>query len=331
MDIQLLTQADFVLSACGRPAPPRGEMSSLYLPHGFIVQQVFAAATGSPSQTVTKEITGDTTWCLRGLQISSSSATALSLQILLPDGKFLINDLQDVLQIAGYGSYRYVFTAEKRCPPGSKIAITFQVTDTTEQQPISILLDGAYQYLLKGGVARFCPTDEAAASLPRYFGDQAQNIFAPPWQHGVGPSTPYGYEDVEFTYSGKGSSTAAFPAGAPGTAVAVTNANNGAIQQIGTDDAEFHVRRLLFEIQADDEVTSGSFLARIRDGSGYSLCDDYFDVARYLGSAPMPVDWVIAPHDSVYADLLLVDPGGTGNLYFTMYLEGFKRRKKAVA
>jgi hypothetical protein len=327
MDIELLTQADFALSRCGRPVAPSAGLSSLYLPHGFIVQQVFPAGTGSPTQTVTKEITGDTTWCLRGMQISSSTATALSLQILMPDGKFLINNLQDALQIAGYGSYRYVFTVEKRCPPGSKIQVTFQVTDPTEQQPMAILFDGAYQYLLKGGAGRICPTDEAAASLPRYFADPNQNIFAPPWQHGVGPSTPFGYQDEEFTYSGKGSASVAFPAGVPGSAISVTNANNAAIQRIGMDDAEFHVRRLLFELSEDDTVTGGTVLAHIRDGSGYAFTDDYFDVARYIGSAPFPVDWVIRPNDSVYADLQLVDQAGTGYVYWTMYLEGFKRRR----
>ena len=329
MDVQLLTQADFVLGKCGRPEPPQAGLSSLYLPKSFLVQQVFSASTGSPTQTVTKEITGDTTWCLRGMQISSSSATAISLQVLLPDGKFLINNLQDALQIAGYGSYRYLFTVEKKCPPGSKIQVTFEVTNTTAQQPMAILFDGAYQYLLKGGTGRICPTDEVAGELPRYFADPNQNIFAPCWQHGVGPATPPGYVDEEFVYSGKQSATASFPAGYPGSAISVTAANVTAIQQIGMDDAEFHVRRLLFEVSEDGTVTSGTVLARIRDGSGYSLTDDYFDVARYIGSAPMPRDWIVEPNDSVYADLQLVDQGGTGNMYFTMYLEGFKRRRAA--
>jgi hypothetical protein len=333
MDIAVLTQADYVLGKCGRPEPPATGLSHLYLSRGFIVQTVFPAGTGSPTQTVTKEIVGDTEWCLRGMQISSTSATALSLQVLLPDGRFLINNLQDALQIAGYGSYRYTFTAEKRCPPGSKIQVTFQVTNSSEQQPIAILFDGAYDFLLKGGVQRVCATQETAAFLPRYFSDPSQNIFAPPWQHGVGPSTPPGYEDEEFVYSAKGPSTDAddgFPQGRPGSSIDVTAANNAAIQQIGMDDAEFHIRRVLVEVTEDTTVTSGSVLARLRDGSGYSFCDDYFDVAQYIGSAPFPVDWIIAPNDSVYADLQLVDGSGTGSIHWTMYLDGFKRRKRAA-
>ena len=329
MDVSLLTQADLVLNACGRPMPPKSGLSSLYLTKGFLIQQVFPQSTGSPTQVVTKEITGDTTWCLRGVQISSTSATAISLQVLLPDGKFLINNLQDALQIAGYGSYRYLFTVEKECPPGSKIQVTFQVTNTGSQQPMAILFDGAYKYTLKGAAARICPTDEAAANLPRYFSDPSQNIFAPCWQHGVGPSTPPGFIDEEFVYSAKGSASATWPAGAPGSTISVTAANNAAIQQIGMDAAEFHCRRVLFEVTEDGTVTGGSVLARLRDGSGYSFFDDYLDAARYVGSAPYPKDWIIAPNDSVYADLQLVDQAGTGNVYFTMYLEGFKRRRAA--
>ena len=50
-------------------------------------------------------------------------------------------------------------------------------------------------------------------------------------------------------------------------------------------------------------------------------------MARYIGSAPFPVNWVIRPNDSVYADLQLVDQAGAGYVYWTMYLEGFKRRR----
>jgi hypothetical protein len=74
-------------------------------------------------------------------------------------------------------------------------------------------------------------------------------------------------------------------------------------------------------------VTSGTFLARIRSGSGYALSDDYFDVERYIGSMPMPKDWTVKSGDSVFIDLLLVDQAGSHNLSIRTYLEGFKRRK----
>ena len=332
-ELDLLTQADLVLNKCGRPRPPKQGQSSLYIRKSFLVQVNFAAATTSPTQTVTREIVDDSdsrmanAWCLRAIQFSSSAVTAISLQVLLPNGKFLINQLQDALQIAGYGSYAYAFRPELRCPIGSKIQVTFNVTNTTDPQPMAICFDGAYQYLLKGGDGRICPTDEAVENIPRYFSDPNQNIMAPPWQHGINDPPPAGYFDEDFIYSAYGPPSTAFPAGTPGSTIAVTAANLTAIQQIGMDASEFHCQRILVQISADSTVVSGSILARLRLGSGQAICDDYFDLARYVGSAPWPIDLVIQPNDIMYADLQAVDVGGTGNLYWTMFLEGFKRRR----
>jgi hypothetical protein len=180
MDIQVLTQADFTLNRCGRPEPPRVDLSAIYLYKGFLVQQVFPAATSQPTQTVTIEITGEVPWCLRALQITGAVTTALNIQVLKPDGRFLINTLQDVLQIAGYGSYRFLFTHELQCEPGSKIQVTLQVTNATLQQPIAMLFEGAYLYAVKSGLPRtHCPVTESASQLPRYFGNPSQNIMAP--------------------------------------------------------------------------------------------------------------------------------------------------------
>ncbi len=307
--------------------PPAAGLSSLYLTKGFLIQALFLADATNPVATVTKEITGDTVWCMRGIQITSSTATSIALQILLPSGKFLVNELQDGLQIAGYGSFKYTFTQELRCPPGTKVSVTFQCTNTAEQQPMAICLDGAYQYLLKGGEGRICPVDEIAGTLPRYFGHPNQNIMAPAWQHGVSTATTPGFKDEDFTYSGLGPATDTFPAGTPGSTISVTAANVTTTQKIGMDDAEFHCTRVLIQISADDTVTSGSVLVRLRTGSGFALCDDYLDAARYIGSCPFPVDWIIDGNDAVYADLQLVDQAGTGNVYWTMFLEGFKRRR----
>lgn len=329
-DLQLLTQADFTLDQCGRPRPPQQGLSALYIPKGWLLQVVFPASTGTPLQTITKEITGDTLWSFRGIQFSSSSATSISVQFLLPNGKFLISDLQDSLQIAGYGSYRYAFGthAELLCPPGTKVQITFQDTNTSVQQPMSVVLDGACKYLLTGGRTRVCPVWETAGNLPRYFANPNQNIMAPAWQHGASEPTPAGYTDEDFVYSSLGPASNTFPAGAP-TAISVTAANLAQIVQIGMDDAEFHVKRVLVQVSEDNTVTSGSVLGRLRTGSGYAFCDDYLDLARYIGSVPYPVDWIIQPNDAVYADIQAVDVAGTGNLYWSFFLEGFKRRRSS--
>ena len=326
MDVELLKQADMVLGRCGRREAPRADLSAVYLPHSFLLQAFFPAATTQPTQTVTKEITGDVTWCLRDMQITSSVATAIYLQILKPDGRFLINTLQDVLQIAGYGSYRYLWTKELQCPPGSKISVTFQVTNVTNPQPIAILFGGAYLYLVKKTSERICPNEELVrtGSVPRYFGNSAnQNIMAPCWQQGVGPYTPEGFEDSEFTYIAP-SQTGTLPA----QAISVTAANATATLEIQIEPAsDFLVRRLLFFVTTDRGVTSGLFLCRIRDDSGYAFTDDYFDVERYINGSPMPKDWELKAGSRVFFDLALADQGGQGNMYFAVALEGVRRRR----
>lgn len=325
MDIQLLTQADFVLSKCGRPVAPTG-LAVVYIPKGFLVQQYFGIAPATATQSLTKEITGDATWCLRAISMLTAAATAVSVQIQLPNGKFLISNLQDCLQIAGYGSYRYLFTKELECPPGSKIQVTLQYTNVTVAQPLSILFEGAYKYWMKSGQSSICPASDIAAQIPRIFGGPSQNIMAPAWQQGVGPRTPKGYRDEEFVYSSVNPAN-----GIPGpTAIPLAGPLN-ATATIPIDMAsEFRCRKRLIAITADGTVNSGTVLAKFRTGSGYSLDDDYFDVATYINGAPMPLDWRINAADSVYADLQLCDFSGTGNIYFQAYLEGFKRWRVAA-
>jgi hypothetical protein len=321
MDISLLTQADFVLDKCGRPRAPKG-LSIVYIPKGFSVNVFFPITPSTATQTVTKEITGDTNWCLRDMQIFSTTATAISLQVQLPNGRFLISNLQDCLQIAGYGSYRYLFTKELECEPGSKIMVTFQDTNTGVAQPLFILFGGAYKYLMKSSAGQICPVETSAMQIPRVLPGPSQNIMAPCWQQGVGPPTPKGYEDMEFVYSTN-------PA-VPTTALPLAGPFN-ATQVIPIDSAsDFRCRKLLFVITADSGVTAGSVLVKVRTGSGYSLFDDYFDAATYINSAPMPIDWRINAADNVYLDLELVDSTGSGNVYFQAYLEGVKRWRKAA-
>lgn len=328
MDVQLLTQADFILSKCGRPVAPAG-LSAAYLLKGFLLQQYFPAAAASPTQTIVKEITGDTPWCLQAIQFTSLPTTAISGQIQLPNGKFLISNLQDLLQLAGYGSYRYVFTHELECPPGSRLQMTFQETDVTSAQAMSVLFEGAYRYLLKGGARSIPPVEHLVRPLRRYFSDPNQNIMAPAWQQGVGPATPAGYRDQEYRQ------------GAPEpTALPVAGVTNPvATQQISIDSSsDLLVRRLLFEITADPTVNILSppvtVLVRLRTGSGYSLTDDYVDPA-YLNGLTLPIPWNLPAGDAVYVDMQLVNDGGgnmgTGNVYLQTYLVGSKRFRRFAA
>ena len=64
MDVQLLKQADIVLSKCGRPIAPQGT-SAVCFYRGIPIQAIFPTAPTAASQTITREISGDTTFLLR--------------------------------------------------------------------------------------------------------------------------------------------------------------------------------------------------------------------------------------------------------------------------
>ena len=316
-DIQLLTQANAILSKCGRRQYTPGQTAVL-IPRGFLIQAAFVAG-GQATQTITKEITGDTSWLLRAISATSSNTTALALQIKEPNGKFLISNLQDVLQFAGYGSYRYLMAKELECPPGSQLQLTLQSTNTSIAQSFAIMFEGAYKYSLKG----ISPAlGSNIGDGPRVLGTPNQNILAPCYLQGYGPSTPDGCEDQEYIYS---SSNVAGVLVAP---VALTSPN--VTLQIQIDqNSDFICRRMLVDVTADPTVsTLGAFQVRPRTGNGYELSNDYFDIAQYIGSAQWAKDWTIAARDQVFFDVTLTDAVGTGNMYLTVYLEGVKRRKR---
>ena len=312
-DLQVLRQADFVLSKCGRPMAPRG-LSVVYLYRGIPVQTVLATAS---QQTIQREISGDTVFELRALSITTTSTTALYFIVTLPNGRNLINNLQDITQVAGYGSTRYIFSKPLDCPPGSKVTITFDDTipNAGSAQPVMILLEGADKYFLRGGKLSPC-VDDLVSSGPRYTQDVNQNILAPCWQQGYYPEPPANCVEEIFTYVSQV------------VTIAVTATNLSGTAQINIDrDLDFELRRLLVYVYADSTVTAGSFLGKVRLGGGYQLTDDFVDLARYLGSSPMPGKGLFVRRgDSIFVDLELVDQTGTGNINFQLFAEGLRRK-----
>lgn len=327
MDLQLLTQADLCLSKCGKPVPPAG-VSLLYLPRGIPMQIQLATASNN---TMSREVTGDTDFELRAISMSVSSTVACYFQAQLPDGSFLFSSLIDISQVAGFGSARYVFTKPLLCPLGTRFVLTWDTSlpAAGSTQPIMVLFDGADRYMLRNGKPVKCP-EAYAATLPRIFGEGNENILAPCWQQGFTPEPPPGYDYEPYT-------SVSVPIGQNGnlrvtgqpvfvqTALAGPLTATAVIQIDQWND--FLVRRFLFDVQADATVTAGTFLCRIRAGSGFSFTDDYLDVQQYIGSSPFPKDWEVKAGDQIFFDLNLVDGAGTGNMYFRAFAEGLRRKK----
>ena len=280
-------------------------MSSVYIPHSFLLQTLDLT---SGQTTLEKTVTGDTEWMLRAI---SANGDVPYWQVILPDGQPLLNQSQIVQEVAGYGSGRLLLSKEVPCPPQSKI----QVRLTALTDAVTILFEGAFRYYVKSQGA----AQPMGMLPPRYLDHPNQNILAPCWMHGVGPATPAGYEDAPFTYSSAVQS------------LRFLNASD--IQQFATieipieSSSDFVVRRWHFDVTQDAGVTGGNILARIRAASGHVFCDDYIDVARYIGGAPYPHDWWLKAQDTIILDLQLVDFAGTGDMYMQVHVEGVKRRK----
>jgi hypothetical protein len=316
MDVQLLKQADVVLSKCGRPIAPQG-MSAVCFYRGIPIQAVFAAASASTRQTITKEISGDTTFLLRAISATSSAATAMRIQIQLPNGHFLLSNLTDVLTFAGYGSWRYLISADGvECPPGTKITITLLDDNPLAAQPIMMLFEGCDRYLLLGGHGG--RPGRLVSDLPRYRISEPQNIMAPCSMAGEGPETPDGYEDWEFTYVSDVIS------------IDVNAANLAGTISIPIDNAtDFLCRSIAYQQATDAGVnTPGLWLGRIRSSSGYALMDDYVDLIGMLNGTLMPgKEWFVKKAGQVFVDVILVGAAGTGSVYLTVFMEGVRRRK----
>ena len=318
IDVQFLRQADMVLSKCGRPVAPAG-MSAVCFYRGIPVQAVFPIAPAALSQTITKEISGDTTFLLRAISMTSAALTALRIQIQLPNGRFLISNLADVLTLAGYGSWRFHLSEALECPPGTKITVTLLDTNALAAQPIMLLFEGVDRYLLKGG--RGC-RPQLASDLPRYRLSAPQNILAPCSMAGLGPETPDGFTDEEFIYCSDHD-----PEG-PGFSIDVNATSLSGTLSVPIDHgSDFLCRRITFRQTADTGVIlPGLWLGRMRDSSGYALMDDYLDLIGMLNGAPMPgKDWFVKRGGEIFIDVRLVGATGRGNVYLTAFFEGVRR------
>lgn len=302
---ELIREADWVLSKCGRPTAPKG-LASVYIPHSFLLQTL---TQSSGQVTVEKEITGPTTWVLRAISLIGYTSY---WQVLLPNGQLLINSLQAEIQAQGFGSGRYVFPRELHCTPGSKITVTFSAVSYAALA----LFEGAYLSYVKNGSA----PQASQPFPPKYASHPNQNPLAPCWMRGMGPETPDGYEDSPFVYSSSVS-----------TGLTGTGANAfGSVQIPIENSADFVARRFLFDPSQDAGVTAGTILVRIRAASGHVLNDDYTDLGRYIGSAPLGHDWWIKAGDALIAELQLVDYAGTygSKLYMRVHVEGCKRKQQ---
>lgn len=326
MKLELLQQADVILSKCGRPTLPGG-ITAVPIAKSFLMPMVLDPGS---SYVFTKEITGPTPWMLRAISSDQIQNTLLNvrIQIQLPNGRFLFggNGI-DAGQFCWFGSNRWLQDPELRCEPGSKLQVTLSDPLGTlgEATPVNLLFEGAYLFFLKGGVQ--VPYSEVS-KLPRYFGVINENILAPVWMAGDAIQTPDGFEDEYFIYS------TLDPLEVP--AATTWTLTGGAISgnpiplplEIPIDPGYVHyVRRILVDLQVTG-TAAAVVLARFRTGAGYVFNDNFIDYARYICGAEFAGFWRVKGTDSVFIDPQLADFSGDGTVTYQVFLEGFRRSRK---
>ncbi len=308
-DYQVLTQADMILSKCGRPMPPKQGLSAVEIPVHFLYQAVVAADS---TQQQYREITGEHTFFMRA--ISGIPNANLYVQFKFPNGRYLQQSLRIWNQAAGIGSDRYNLDREIECAPGTKIWITADgsIPNSGDDEALVVLFEGVHRIWMKNGQPQIHP--ELMASVPRILNSRNQNIMAPRWM-----SSQYPGLGECFTYSTSVENPPTFP---------LPTAGGGSNMEvrIQTDTGwEFWCRRFYGFATTTGEST-GTPYVRIRESNGYQLTDDYVNLASLSGQA-LPVWWRIAPGKDIIIDPLVVDSVGDGDISFYFWFEGLRKRK----
>jgi hypothetical protein len=319
---QLLREADIVLSKCGRPQAVAGR-SIVPLDFGILVQ---GQCANNQTTTLTQEIPGNMPFVLESIQATFPGSLYFNIQ--LPNGRFLLSAEQDVSQFAGIGSYRYLLPKPIECPPGSRIVVTMDTSVTAGgTQNLQLLFEGAYMPAVRG--SRPACYEDVASDLARYWGGQQnQNILAPGYMGGYGIGTPANCKDEIFTYSSLGNGVVSGGAVIPGFTISVAGGPYSGTDEIDIEESsDFLARAVQFSVSATGSAV-GTYLVRIRDGSGYALMDDYFDAAKLIPNSPFGTPWKLRAGAKVFMDLQLVDFAGAGLFTIQTFLDGVKRKRK---
>jgi hypothetical protein len=310
MDTQLLTQADYTLSKCGRPVPPDG-VRAVDIPHSLVYNAVLPASAIS---TVTgyRSVPGETTFMLRAFSIVGSTTDNCYLRIQLPDGTFFSNALDSMSLNALVGSYRRSLSKEVACPAGSQITVVLDTSTSGAPSavlPVAITFEGVYRYLLKSG--KLAPTTPSEAA--RYSRTPNGNILAPEWMLDTYfPEIPDNSRRGPFTMVSQ-----------PG--VIATPGGTVTVQIPASSGYDFLIRRFCFE-QVFGSGVSGETLVRPRDGSGYALYSDYAPIAQ-VQDAPYAKDWCVRAGVALFFDFLFRNTTGSGNVTFVVNAIGSRQRR----
>ena len=277
MNIELLGEADRVLSACGRPIIERGS-GYVDIPKGLQYQKYLAA--NSADTTEEKVIDTPAPFVLKAIQAYAQPATLGNVfwQLRFPNGRYFQSRVCAVSESFNSGSYRLAINPPLECQPGQRFWITTDglLGNAGADAAITVLLEGVLRWSVKGPQCGLPPEfGEPWASMPRYTRNPNQNICAPEWRLGgqTYPETPTGYRDEPFKYCTPLNNLIPVP-------------TDGSIlsDQIFriTEDCDFVARQIAFP-QITGPGGLGTLYVRVRKDDGTEITDGFTNAARMTG------------------------------------------------
>jgi hypothetical protein len=309
--LELLKQADLILSPCGRPTAPPG-YRWVDLPR-IIPHQVIVPTAVNQNVTRVQNI-ANTVFLCRGIAINTVSA---AYRIRWPNGRVL----ESAIARNPIGTAQIMKALEPEVPvePQGQIQIMLNSTigANADSDTVTLLFYGVLRYLLKATGAEPPQVVLSLAQAPRIKGSPNQNIMCPEWYLGeqCTPETPPGCYDEPFTLFSDpiavavGDQVASYPVQVPG------------------DCNCFVVKRWSFQTVLDDEVTGGFPVVGWRLADGYSITGADLVPAQATGvvfvSLPVPGG------SRMFLDIANVAGTGAGNFTTTVRFDGVKRRTLA--
>lgn len=314
-----ISEADYVLSACGRRQPPPG-VSWVDLPYvlPFNWSQFANAAPVTPAQGRLANNSKATFIC-RGVMIQSP----VGVRIKWPSGRYLQQGPTWTGQAQpgnpiGTGGNMIALNAEVEIEAGAKISI--EMSGGTAGL-VNIQFWGMLRYLLMsapGGGAPVMVPDPIAEleGRPRYRCGPPQNIMAPEWLIGnqCTPETPDGFKDEPFTFF---SPAIVVPVGG--------QIYNTATIVPGSDDVVVKRIRAISTYALDGGSAIPVFAMRLP--SGYSVTGGDMVPTPFLFWWPVFPTMRLNPGDRVIIDMADMQSSGGGSISTVFEFDAVKRRK----
>ena len=323
MTDSLLRQANYVLDACGRQVPPKGQ-NYVDIPahigyNRFMPGSSVGTYPGSENIGAVMH-KGRVSFFLRSVTAQSlpRATQGVYWRLRFGDGKYFQSNLTSHSMAFGFGSDRQSFSPEVEWKAGDKLYVDLDTIlagpPPTDGYTVSMMFEGVYRFPISGSGSVAHPFSD---DLPRYFQTPNQNILAPEFSSGPGcPNpTPAGFSDEEYWYV---SPTVNLPT------------DGASISNVGTQietQSDFIIREIWPNFPGGANQGTGNVVFRMRRGDGYVVMSNFCPINSLLG--PVFKELRMRAGDTLYFDAYVVDGGGApfSVLTFGLYLYGVKRRR----